>query len=95
MDYGGNQFKALVFEFMTNGSLDIWLHPEIDGEDQTRDLSLLQRLNVAIDVASAMNYLHNHFVPPIIHCDLKPSIILLDNDMFAHVSDFGLGSSQL
>ena len=95
MDYGGNQFKALVFEFMTNGSLDIWLHPEIDGEDQTRDLSLLQRLNVAIDVASALSYLHNHFVPPIIHCDLKPSIILLDNDMFAHVSDFGLGSSQL
>uniref|UniRef100_A0A7N2MFA0 Protein kinase domain-containing protein n=1 Tax=Quercus lobata TaxID=97700 RepID=A0A7N2MFA0_QUELO len=85
MDYGGNQFKALVFEFMTNGSLDIWLHPEIDGEDQMRDLSLLQRLNVAIDVASALNYLHNHFVPPIIHCDLKPSIILLDNDMFAHI----------
>ncbi|XP_065619274.1 probable LRR receptor-like serine/threonine-protein kinase At3g47570 [Quercus suber] len=90
MDYGGNQFKALVFEFMTNGSLDIWLHPEIDGEDQTRDLSLLQRLNVAIDVASALNYLHNHSVPPIIHCDLKPSNILLDNDMVAHVSDFGL-----
>ena len=90
MDYAGNQFKALVFEFMTNGSLDLWLHPEIDNENQSRDLSLLQRLNVAIDVAFALNYLHNHSVPPIIHCDLKPSNVLLDNDMVAHVSDFGL-----
>ncbi|GMY08456.1 probable LRR receptor-like serine/threonine-protein kinase At3g47570, partial [Fagus crenata] len=90
MDYSGNQFKALVFEFITNGSLDIWLHPEIDNEDQSRFLSLLQRLNVAIDVASALDYLHNHSMQPIIHCDLKPSNILLDNDMVAHVCDFGL-----
>ena len=91
MDYSGNQFKALVFEYMTNGSLDIWLHPKVDIEDQSRDvLSVLQRLNVAIDVASALDYLHNHSVQPIIHCDLKPSNILLDNDMVAHVSDFGL-----
>ncbi|KAL4621033.1 hypothetical protein ACB092_06G198900 [Castanea dentata] len=90
MDYSGNQFKALVFEFMTNGSLDIWLHPKIDREDQSRVLSLLQRLNIAIDVACALDYLHNHSVQPIIHCDLKPSNILLDNDMIAHLSDFGL-----
>ena len=32
MDYNGNQFKALVYEFMTNASLDIWLHPVIDNE---------------------------------------------------------------
>ncbi|XP_030931263.1 probable LRR receptor-like serine/threonine-protein kinase At3g47570 [Quercus lobata] len=75
---------------MTNGSLDIWLHPKIDREDQSGVLSLLQRLNIAIDVACALDYLHNHSVQPIIHCDLKPSNILLDNDMVAHVSDFGL-----
>ena len=90
MDYSGNQFKALVFEFTTNGSLDIWLHPEIDNKDQSRVLSLLQRLNVAIDVGSALDYLHNHSMQPIIHCDLKPSNILLDNDMVAHISDFDL-----
>ena len=90
MDYSGNQFKALVFEFLTNGSLDTWLHLKIDKEDRSGFLSLRQRLNIAIDVAYALDYLHNHSVQPIIHCDLKPSNILLDNDMVAHVSDFGL-----
>ena len=90
MDYSGNQFIALVFEFMTNGSLDIWLHHRIDSEIQTRNLDLVQRLNVAIDVASAIDYLHNYSMQPVIHCDLKPSNVLLDNDMVAHVSDFGL-----
>ena len=90
MDYSRNQFKALVFEFMTNGSLDIWLHPKIDREDQSGVLKLLQRLNVAIDVACALDYLHNHSMQPIIHCDLRPSNILFDNDMIAHLSDFGL-----
>ena len=90
MDYSGNEFKALVFEFMTNGSLDTWLHPKIDREDQSGVLRLLQRLNIAIDVACALDYLHNQSVHPIIHRDLKPSNILLDNDMVAHVSDFGL-----
>ena len=59
MDYSGNQFKALVFEFMTNEILDIWLHPGIDNEKQASNLSLLQRPNVAIDVASIIDYLHN------------------------------------
>ena len=90
MDYSGNQFKALVCEFMTNGSFDIWLHPVIDNEKQSRNLSLLQSLNVAIDVASAIDYVHNHSAQPNVHCDLKLSNILLDNDMIACVSDFGL-----
>ena len=59
MDYSGNQFKALVFEFITNEILDIWLHPGIDNEKQASNLSLLQRPNVAIDVASIIDYLHN------------------------------------
>uniref|UniRef100_A0A7N2LKR9 non-specific serine/threonine protein kinase n=1 Tax=Quercus lobata TaxID=97700 RepID=A0A7N2LKR9_QUELO len=90
INYNGDDFKALVFEFMTNGSLEMWLHPMIDSDNQSKNLSVLQRLIIAIDVAFALNYLHNHCEQKIIHCDLKPSNILLDSDMIAHVSDFGL-----
>ncbi|KAL4599965.1 hypothetical protein ACB092_11G164500 [Castanea dentata] len=89
IDFKGNDFKALVYEFMPNGSLEMQLHPE-DGLKQLRSLNLLQRINIAIDVASALLYLHHHCQTPIIHCDLKPSNILLDDDMIAHISDFGL-----
>nr|DAD37065.1 TPA_asm: hypothetical protein HUJ06_007706 [Nelumbo nucifera] len=91
IDFKGNEFKALVYEFMINGSLDMWLHPnEDDAEEQLRNLSLFQRLNIAIDVASALDYLHNHCQVPVVHCDLKPSNVLLDGDFTAHVGDFGL-----
>ncbi|KAL4597955.1 hypothetical protein ACB092_11G025700 [Castanea dentata] len=90
INYNGDDFKALVFEFMTNGSLEMWLHSMTDSDNQSKNLSVLQRLIIAIDVAFALNYLHNHCEQKIIHCDLKPSNILLDSDMIAHVSDFGL-----
>ncbi|XWS09054.1 hypothetical protein CRYUN_Cryun40dG0052900 [Craigia yunnanensis] len=83
-----DQFKALVMEFMPNGNLDKWLYPE--DEESGLCLTLLQRLNIAIDVASAMDYLHNDCEPPVVHCDLKPANVLLDENMMAHVGDFGL-----
>ncbi|XP_042508276.1 probable LRR receptor-like serine/threonine-protein kinase At3g47570 [Macadamia integrifolia] len=90
LDSKGKDFKALIYEFMSHGSLDDWLHLPMEAHDGLRNLSLLQRLNIAIDVASALDYLHYHCYVPIVHCDLKPSNVLLDNDMTAHVSDFGL-----
>ncbi|KAJ7959669.1 putative Receptor-kinase [Quillaja saponaria] len=90
IDYNGNDFKALVFDFMGNGSLEQWLHSRIEGENESRKLSFLERLNIAIDVASALHYLYEQCEQPIVHCDLKPSNVLLDNEMTAHVSDFGL-----
>ncbi|XP_043694519.1 probable LRR receptor-like serine/threonine-protein kinase At3g47570 [Telopea speciosissima] len=90
LDSKGEDFKALVYEFVPNGSLDDWLHLSVDVHNHSRNLSLLQRLNIAIDVAFTMDYLHYHCYAAIVHCDLKPSNILLDNDMTAHVSDFGL-----
>ncbi|XP_008809723.3 receptor kinase-like protein Xa21 [Phoenix dactylifera] len=90
MDFEGNDFKALVFEFFPIGSLEKWLHPESSEQSNSRKLSLTERLNIAIDVASAVEYLHYHGPKPIVHCDLKPSNVLLSDDMTARVSDFGL-----
>jgi LRR receptor-like serine/threonine-protein kinase FLS2 len=77
-------FKAFVLEYMPNGNLEKWLY------SQERCLSFLQRLNIMIDVVSALEYLHHGYSTPIVHCDLKPNNILLDEDMVAHVADFGI-----
>ncbi|CAL5409507.1 unnamed protein product [Camellia sinensis] len=94
VDFQGNEFKALVYEFMANGSLEKWLHHdgiENNGqEEESRNLNFIQRLNIAIDVASAIEYLHCHCDSTIIHGDLKPRNVLLDDEMIAHVGDFGL-----
>ncbi|KAH9668951.1 putative receptor-like protein kinase [Citrus sinensis] len=89
IDSKGADFKALVFEYMENGSLEDWLHQSNDHLEVCK-LTLIQRVNIAIDVASAIEYLHHHCQPPIVHGDLKPSNVLLDHDMVAHVGDFGL-----
>ncbi|KAL7182352.1 hypothetical protein ACSBR1_041121 [Camellia fascicularis] len=90
IDFRGNDFKELVFEFIENGSLESWLHSSLLEQQEPKKLNFVKRLNIAIDVASAMDYLHNHCEMNFIHCNLKSSNILLDGDLCAHVSDFGL-----
>ncbi|XP_056159286.1 putative receptor-like protein kinase At3g47110 [Syzygium oleosum] len=89
-DFNGNDFKALVYEFMSHGSLDEWLHPTASQYIARSKLSLLERVNIANDVACAIDYLHHNCETPIVHCDLKPSNVLLDDEMTGHVGDFGL-----
>ncbi|XP_060190974.1 probable LRR receptor-like serine/threonine-protein kinase At3g47570 [Lycium barbarum] len=77
-------FKALVLEHMPNGSLETCLYTH------NYFLDILQRLSIMIDVACALEYLHHGCSLPVIHCDLKPSNVLLDEDMVAHLSDFSI-----
>ncbi|KAF5473741.1 hypothetical protein F2P56_005703 [Juglans regia] len=78
------EFRALVLQYMSNGSLERWLY------SNNYCLNLFQRINIMLDVASALDYLHNGQSEPVVHCDLKPSNILLGEEMVAHVGDFGI-----
>jgi LRR receptor-like serine/threonine-protein kinase FLS2 len=78
--------KALVFPYMQNGSLEKWLYPDGD----VCQLSFNQRLHMAIDIAQGLAYLHHQCFVQVVHCDLKPSNVLLGDDMTAYIADFGI-----
>eukprot|EP01018_Ginkgo_biloba_P021602 Gb_21460 [translate_table: standard] len=87
------QFKALILQFMSIGSLEKCLYGH--GDEDNRDehvcgLSIIDRLNIAIDIAHGMNYLHHDCFSQVVHCDLKPAIVLFDENMTAHITDFGI-----
>ncbi|XP_015072250.1 receptor kinase-like protein Xa21 isoform X2 [Solanum pennellii] len=73
--------RAFVLQFMPNGSLENRLYRE------DFHLSLHQRVTIMLDVAMAIEYLHHGHVTPIVHCDLKPANVLLDEDIVAHVGE--------
>ncbi|CAL5414362.1 unnamed protein product [Camellia sinensis] len=94
VDFHGNEFKALVYEFMAKGNLDNWLHQAGVGDheqlEEPRNLKLIQKVDISIGIASALEYLHCGCESTIIHGDLKPSNVLLDDEMTTHIGDFGL-----
>ncbi|TVU33044.1 hypothetical protein EJB05_24825, partial [Eragrostis curvula] len=90
IDSQGRDFKAIVYEFLPYGNLDQWLHQHVMEDGGQKALDLIARLHIAIGVASSLDYLHQYEPVAIIHCDLKPSNVLLDSDTVAHVGDFGL-----
>ncbi|KAL7170047.1 hypothetical protein ACSBR2_034989 [Camellia fascicularis] len=79
--------SILVYEFMHNGTLKEHLYGPRTYE---RSISWIKRLEIAEDAAKGIEYLHTGCVPAVIHRDLKTSNILLDKNMHAKVSDFGL-----
>ncbi|RHN82398.1 putative glycerophosphodiester phosphodiesterase, protein kinase RLK-Pelle-LRK10L-2 family [Medicago truncatula] len=81
--------RALVYEFMQNGSLEKYIFEE---NDQILDLQLdCQTLYyIAIGVARGLEYLHKGCNTRILHFDIKPHNILLDENFNPRISDFGL-----
>lgn len=89
--------RLLVFEYMPNGSLQKHLHPG-KNKSKTRSLNWGIRLRIALDCGRALEYLHEHTTPSVIHRNFKCSSILLDQDFRAKLSGFGLakiGSGKL
>ncbi|KAJ8753663.1 hypothetical protein K2173_026339 [Erythroxylum novogranatense] len=76
---------ALVYDYMENGNLRQRL-----SDSRADVISWEKRLQIAIDAAYGLEYLHNGCKPPIIHRDFKSSNILLTGDLRAKISDFGL-----
>ncbi|BFG33524.1 hypothetical protein CerSpe_197980 [Prunus speciosa] len=77
------EHRMLVYEFMSNGSLAGFLF----GESRP---NWYQRREIALGIARGLLYLHEECNSQIIHCDIKPQNILLDDSFTARISDFGL-----
>ncbi|KAL0924279.1 hypothetical protein M5K25_005095 [Dendrobium thyrsiflorum] len=75
--------RLLVYEFMSNGTLASYLF-------QTEKPRWEKRVQIAYGVARGLSYLHDECNNQIIHCDIKPQNILLDEHLTAKISDFGL-----
>ncbi|KAL2896066.1 Calcium/calmodulin-regulated receptor-like kinase 2 [Bienertia sinuspersici] len=79
----------LIYEYMSNGSLEKLLYSEDD------ILMWDDRLQIALDISHGIEYLHEGAVPPVVHRDLKSANILLDQSMRAKVADFGLSKEDV
>ncbi|KAM7252320.1 hypothetical protein ACFE04_024203 [Oxalis oulophora] len=83
------EFRTLVYEYMSNGSLADVLH----GDKSGGDIDWATRFTVALGAAQGLAYLHHDCVPAIVHRDVKSNNILLDEEMKPRVADFGLAKT--
>ncbi|XP_029128814.1 LRR receptor-like serine/threonine-protein kinase IOS1 [Cajanus cajan] len=79
--------KGLIYEYMANGNLQEHLSGK---RSKTKFFSWEDRLRIAVDAASGLEYLQNGCKPPIFHRDIKSTNILLNEHFQAKLSDFGL-----
>ncbi|PHT90939.1 hypothetical protein T459_06052 [Capsicum annuum] len=79
--------RALVYDFMPNGSLDKYISTS---QEQSPVLSWQRKYDVVLGVAQGIEYLHRGCDVRILHFDIKPHNILLDENFIPKISDFGL-----
>lgn len=80
--------RALIYEFMPNGSLEKFIYEE--RSDRVRQLDWPILYQIALGIARGLEYLHRGCTTRILHFDIKPHNILLDEDFCPKISDFGL-----
>ncbi|PVH39263.1 hypothetical protein PAHAL_5G466800 [Panicum hallii] len=78
--------RALIYEYMPNGSLDQYIY----SENPKETLGWQKLYTIAIGIARGLEYLHHSCNTRIVHFDIKPQNILLDQDFCPKISDFGL-----
>ncbi|GAU14798.1 hypothetical protein TSUD_50100 [Trifolium subterraneum] len=81
--------KALIYEFMPNGSLEKFIYEEKDPLKNDRQLDCKTLYDIAVGIARGLGYLHRGCNTRILHFDIKPHNILLDDDFCPKISDFG------
>ncbi|XP_034696322.1 senescence-induced receptor-like serine/threonine-protein kinase [Vitis riparia] len=77
---------VLIYEYMSNGNLQ----QKLSAREAADVLNWKQRLQIAVDAAHGLEYLHNGCKPPIVHRDMKSSNILLTESLQAKIADFGM-----
>ncbi|VVB09138.1 unnamed protein product [Arabis nemorensis] len=82
--YEGNK-RAIIYEFMPNGSLDKFI-----SENMSTKMDWAKLYDIALGISRGLEYLHNRCVSRIVHFDIKPQNILIDQDLCPKISDFGL-----
>ena len=80
--------RALIYEYMPNGSLERYAFSSSMNNENT--LSWEKLFDIAIGIARGLEYLHRGCNTRIVHFDIKPHNILLDQDFCPKISDFGL-----
>ncbi|XVF71599.1 hypothetical protein PTKIN_Ptkin12aG0051500 [Pterospermum kingtungense] len=81
--------RALIYEFMRHGSLDKYIYNQ-GSKDQSRQLEWKTLYDIALGIARGLEYLHQGCNTRILHFDIKPHNILLDENFCPKISDFGL-----